>query len=188
MLGGSPISQKSKKQPSVALSSGEAEYRSMCVGAKLSWLTRLLSELQVPSILPIPIKCDSLVAIYIGKNPIFQERTKHIKLDCLFVREKLHEGLISLSHTRTTEQLADLFTKPLPGLHHNHLLGKLRVSSCPPSNLWGGVGLNELVDKVSQSQLELSLVVRQLTFCYHLLQVVVIRAQMVWELLSSIYT
>ena len=46
MLGGSPISWKSKKQPTVALSSAEAEYRSMrAVTAELSWLTRLLSEM-----------------------------------------------------------------------------------------------------------------------------------------------
>jgi len=92
MLRRSPMSWKSKKQPTMALSSVDV-------------LTRLLSELQVPSILPIPLKCDSLAAIYIVKNPVFRERTKHIELDCQFVREKLHEGLISLSHTETTEQL-----------------------------------------------------------------------------------
>jgi len=58
MLGGCPISWKSKKQPTLALSSAEAEYRSMrVVTAELAWLTRLLSELQVPSIIPIPLKC-----------------------------------------------------------------------------------------------------------------------------------
>jgi len=115
------------------------------VTAELSWLTRLLSEPQVPSLLPIPLKCDSLAAIYIAKNPVFHERTKHIELDCHFVREKLHEGLISLSHTKTSDQLADLFTKHLPSLQHTHLLGKLGVSLCPPSNLRGGVGQNALV-------------------------------------------
>ena len=145
MLGGSPISWKSKKQPTVALSSAEAEYRSMrAVTAELSWLTRLLSELQVSSFQPIPVKCDNLAAIYIAKNPVFHERTKHIELDCHFVREKLHEGLISLSHTKSSEQLADLFTKPLPGLQHHHLLDKLGVSSCTPSNLRGGVRIKEV--------------------------------------------
>ena len=140
MMGGSPFSWKSKKQPSVALSPAEVEYRSMrAVTAELSWLIRILSELQVPSILPIPVKSDSLSAISIAKNLVFHERTKHIELDCNFVREKLHEGLISLSHTKTTKQLADLFTKPLPGSQHHHLLGKLGVSSIIPSNLRGGV-------------------------------------------------
>ena len=100
----------------MALSSAEAEYRSMrAVTAELAWLTKILSEFQVPSILPIPVKSDSLAAIYIAKNPVFHGRTKHIELHCHYVREKLLEGLISLSYIRTNEQLADIFTKPLPG-------------------------------------------------------------------------
>jgi len=141
MVGGSPISWKSKKQPTVALSSAEAEYRSMrAVTAEIAWLTRLLSEFQVPFILPIPLKSNSLAAIYIAKNPVFHERTKHIELDRHFVREKLQEGLISLPHICTTAQLADLFTKPLPGPQHHFLLNKLGVFHSPPSNLGGGVG------------------------------------------------
>jgi len=117
MLGGSPISWKSKKQPTVALSSAEAEYRSMrAVTAELSWLTRLFFELQVSPILPIPLESDSLETRYIAKNPLFHERTKHIELDHHFVREKLLEGLISLAYTKTTEQVADIFPKPLPNL------------------------------------------------------------------------
>ena len=101
------------------------------ITTELSWLTRLLSELQVPSILLIPVKSGSLAAIYIAKNPIFHERTKYIELDCHFVREKLHEGLISLSYTKTTEQQADLLTKSLPSLQHHNLLGKLWVAHPP---------------------------------------------------------
>ncbi|KAK1410112.1 hypothetical protein QVD17_36645 [Tagetes erecta] len=136
-LGGSPISWKSKKQPIVSLSSAEAEYRSIRrTTAELSWLTRLLAELQVPNITPIPIKCDSQAAIHIAKNPVFHERTKHIEIDCHFVREKLQEGLINLSHTRTQTQVADLLTKSLPTAQHTVLLGNLSsqnsvlVSSC----------------------------------------------------------
>jgi len=119
LFGGSLISWKSKKQPTVALSSAEAEYRSMrAVTAELAWLTRLFSEFQVPSILPVLVKSDSLAAIYIARNPVFHERTKHIELDCHFVREKLHQGLISLSHVKTAAQLADLLTKPLSRVQH----------------------------------------------------------------------
>ncbi|KAI3515606.1 hypothetical protein L1887_14507 [Cichorium endivia] len=68
----------------------EAEYRSMRrVCSELAWLNRLLYELQVPGLTPIPLRCDNLAAIYIAKNPVFHERTKHIEIDCHFVREKL---------------------------------------------------------------------------------------------------
>ena len=78
----------------MALSSIEAEYTSMrVVTAELSWLTRLLLELLISSIQHMPMKCNSLAAIYIAKNPVFHERTNHVELDYHFVREKLHEGL-----------------------------------------------------------------------------------------------
>ncbi|KAL9995344.1 putative RNA-directed DNA polymerase [Helianthus debilis subsp. tardiflorus] len=131
-LGGSPISWKSKKQATVSLSSAEAEYRSLRrVTSELSWLTRLLAELHVPDITPIPIKCDSQAAIHIAKNPVFHERTKHIELDCHFVREKLQEGLISLTHTRTNTQVADVLTKSLPIAQHSNILGKLGLITPP---------------------------------------------------------
>ena len=139
-LGNTLISWKSKKQATVSLSSAEAEYRSLRrLTAELSWLSRLLSELGLTAITPIPVKCDNLAAIYIAKNPVFHERTKHIELDCHFVRQKLMEGLLSLSYIPTQHQLADICTKPLTGIQHHHILSKLGVSA--PSNLRGGVNM-----------------------------------------------
>jgi len=127
-LGESLISWKSKKQGTVSLSSAEAEYRSLRrVVAELSWLNRLLNELAISSVCPIPVRCDNQAAIYIAKNPIFHERTKHIELDCHFIREKLMAGLISLHHIPTKRQLADVLTKPLTGVLHMDLIGKLGV-------------------------------------------------------------
>ena len=116
----------------MSLSSAEAEYRSMRrLVAELAWLSRLLSELTVLGITPIPLKCDNQAALYIAKNPVFHERTKHIELDCHFVREQLLQGLVSLSHVSTKHQLADIMTKPLNGLTHHSILAKLGVSHPP---------------------------------------------------------
>ena len=110
-LGGSLISWKSKKQGTVSHSSAKAEYRSLRrLVAELAWLSQLLTKLGVDDITPIPVKCDSQAAIYIVKNSIFHERTKHIELDCHFAREKLLAGLISLSHVHTKGQLVDVLT------------------------------------------------------------------------------
>lgn len=99
------------------------------VTAELAWLSRLLTEFDVPNVTPIPLKCDSMPAIYIARNPIYHERTKHVELDCHFVREKLLEGLISLHHVPTQHQIADLFTKSLAERPHHHLLSKLGVGT-----------------------------------------------------------
>jgi len=65
------ISWKSKKQSIVSLSSAEAEYRSLRrVAAELAWLTRLLRELTITSITPIPVKTPNisrLTVILYGK-------------------------------------------------------------------------------------------------------------------------
>ena len=136
-FGHSLISWKSKKQGTIALSSAEAEYRSLRrLVAELTWLSRLLHELTIEDITSIPIKCNNQAAIYIAKNPVFHERTKHIELDCHFVREKLLDGLISLSHVPTQHQLADIFTKSLSGPSHADQLSKLAISNTP--NLRGG--------------------------------------------------
>ena len=70
-----------------------------------------------------------------------------MELDYQFIREKVHEGQISLSYTNTIEQLADLFTKSIPTLQHHALLDKLGVILSTPSDLKGmQVGINKLVD------------------------------------------
>uniref|UniRef100_A0A1S4D5W2 Uncharacterized mitochondrial protein AtMg00810-like n=1 Tax=Nicotiana tabacum TaxID=4097 RepID=A0A1S4D5W2_TOBAC len=113
-FGGSLISWKSKQQHVVSLSSAEAEYRALSkVVAELSWLARWFFDLGVHLSSPIPIFCDSMVAIHISKNPVFHERTKHIELNYHFIHTKLSDGLISLSHINTASQPADVFTKSL---------------------------------------------------------------------------
>jgi hypothetical protein len=77
-----------KKQPTVAKSSTEAEYRSLAMAAaELLWLKSLLLDLHI--FVPSPILyCDNLGATYLAANSVFHARTKHVELDYHFVREK----------------------------------------------------------------------------------------------------
>jgi len=107
-------------------SSTEAEFRSMAsTVAEVVCITELFKELRTKLVQPIQLHCDSKVAIQIAAHPIFHERTKHIDIDCHFVREKLVQGPIKTQYVRTTEQLADLLTKSLCKQQHEYLLNKL---------------------------------------------------------------
>lgn len=118
-LAGAAVSWRAKKQKLVALSTVEAEYIGYSEAAREGiWLQRLLSEMtgEVPS--PISIFCDNQGAIEITKNPKFHERTKHIDIKYHFIRSAYEEDKIDLQYIPTTEQSADIMTKPLPP--HSH--------------------------------------------------------------------
>ena len=90
LLGGTPISWKSKKQSVVSRSSAEAEYRAMAsTVSEILWLRWLLKELELPCDSPTQLFCDNQAARNIANNPIFHERTKHVEMDCYFVRERV---------------------------------------------------------------------------------------------------
>ncbi|WMV35107.1 hypothetical protein MTR67_028492 [Solanum verrucosum] len=79
------------------------------------------------------VYCDSQSTLHIGRNPVFNERTKHIEVDCHFVRNLLQEGLISLHHISSDTQLTDILTKTLTGIRHIATLNKLSVFATPPT-------------------------------------------------------
>ncbi|KAJ4808040.1 Retroelement pol polyprotein-like [Rhynchospora pubera] len=128
MLGESPISWKTKKQQTVSRSSAEAEYRSLAnATCELVWLKSFLQSLGVSHSEPMRLFCDSQAALHIATNPVFHERTKHIELDCHFVRDKIKAGCITAMYIRSGEQLADIFTKALGKQQFHYLLGKLGI-------------------------------------------------------------
>lgn len=63
------------------------------VVAELTWLNRLLHDLGVPPTLLVHVHSDSQAAIHIAKNPFFHKQTKHLELDCHFVRQQFLVGL-----------------------------------------------------------------------------------------------
>nr|KYP64877.1 Copia protein [Cajanus cajan] len=132
LLSDSPISWKTKKQHTVSRSSSEAEYRSMATTTcELKWLKELLSCLGCAHSGPMKLYCDNQAALHIAANPVFHERTKHIEMDCHFVRDELLQGTISTHHVSSHAQPADIFTKALGKTQFDRILSKLGI--CNPS-------------------------------------------------------
>lgn len=128
-LGDSPISWKTKKQPTVSRSSAEAEYRAMAaLICELKWLHGLLRTLGVLLPLPINIFTDSQSALHIARNPVFHERTKHIEVDCHFIRDDVTRGFIHPHFIPSSDQVADLLTKALGHGPFRTQLSKLGVT------------------------------------------------------------
>jgi hypothetical protein len=129
-LGESLISWRCKKQQKVSLSSTEAEYRAMATTTmEIVWLQQLISDMGIHLQNPTRLCCDNKSSIYIARNHTFHERTKHIEMDCHFVREEYLKKTIDLPYVTSEYQLADFFTKALCSPRFNFLLDKLSVMS-----------------------------------------------------------
>ncbi|XP_031265487.1 uncharacterized protein LOC116123885 [Pistacia vera] len=89
-LGGSLISWKTKKQSTIPLSLAKEEYRAMPkTTCEVTWILGLLKDLNLQVETPIKLYCDNKTAKDIAINLVFHERTKHIEIDCHFVRDKI---------------------------------------------------------------------------------------------------
>lgn len=114
LIGGSAVSWASKKQPIVTLSTTEAEYVAATSCAQQAiWLKQVLEEMGSKQDGSIVIWCDNSSTIKLSKNPVFHGRSKHIAVRFHFLRNLAHDGVVKLVHCDTSEQLADMFTKPL---------------------------------------------------------------------------
>ena len=89
MLAGAPISHSSKLQPTVALSSCEAEYMALTEATKEAlWCSRFLNELGFREAnFPILLRGDNQGAIALTDNPEFHRRTKHIEIKWHWIRD-----------------------------------------------------------------------------------------------------
>ena len=73
----------------------------------------MLADMHISQAGPTSLFSDNQAVLKLAKNPVFHERTKHVELHCHYIRQLVEDGSIKLLYVPTSEQPADIFTKPL---------------------------------------------------------------------------
>ena len=113
---GAAVSWKSKRQDVIATSSCHSETIAAFDAAKEAvHLRGLLEFCGYPCEGPTVLEEDNRGAIDLSKYPCHSERTKHWGMYAIWLRAAYERRDIVLEYVATNEQMADCFTKALPG-------------------------------------------------------------------------
>eukprot|EP00253_Pinus_taeda_P032867 PITA_32867 len=109
-----PITWACKKQSAISLSSIEAEYCGVVEASKEAlWLRQILSQFGCQQQHPTTLWCDNQSAIQLCRDPVQDQRSKHIELHMHFIRRLIHDHVLEVKYCSTNDQVAYIFTKAL---------------------------------------------------------------------------
>jgi hypothetical protein len=140
---------------------------------ELTWIKQLLTDMHFTTTSPMKLFCDNQAAHHITSNPVFHARTKHIEVDCHFIRERIPVKR-SRHHSLNEDQLTDVLTKSLEPTPFESNIRKLGLIDIYNLNLRESV-------KNRYSELDLYkwasdtchhrpiIAIKSLQFCYRLL-------------------
>jgi Reverse transcriptase (RNA-dependent DNA polymerase)/gag-polypeptide of LTR copia-type/GAG-pre-integrase domain len=125
-MAGAPVSWSSRRQPTVALSTTEAEYMGMTKAAQQSlWMHSFLSEVGLTQEFPALLYGDNNPAIALCQNEKGHSRAKHIDIRYHYIRELVKSKKLEITYVQTDKNIADIFTKALPRIIHSRLTSQL---------------------------------------------------------------
>jgi len=78
---------------------------------KLITLKQLLKGLKFEDSTQMIMICDNQTALHVVSDLLFHEKTKHIKVDCHLMKEKIEFGKTATVLVNTNDKLANIFTK-----------------------------------------------------------------------------
>ena len=81
------------------------------------------------SLAPTPLAIDNTGAAAIALDPAMRSALKHVSRRHYFVRDMYEAGEVLPTRIGTLDNVADLFTKPLPPERHAMLAARLRRGS-----------------------------------------------------------
>jgi hypothetical protein len=109
-LWGGAVSWQSKRQPSVALATGDAEYIGLAQAAREAvWLRQLLNELGSTQQNATLLYGNNRASLALAQNPMPHSRSKEIDIRYHFLRELVERGVIITKYTPTASMIADGF-------------------------------------------------------------------------------
>ncbi|XP_014661096.1 uncharacterized protein LOC106804451 [Setaria italica] len=94
-------------------------------------LARLLGDLLGKDVEAVELRVDIKSALTLAKNPVFHERSKHIRVKYHFIRGCLEEGSVKANYINTKDQLADLLTKSLRMIKFQELCSGIGMVQLP---------------------------------------------------------
>lgn len=125
MLSDCCVTWNCRRQPTVALSSTEAEYMATCAaGREVMWLRGLLEEVGFAQ-KQTTLFADNQSCILLAKNPVHHSRTKHIDVQHHYIRNLVEENIVDLKFVGTNDNVADVLTKPLTAVKHREFSKKM---------------------------------------------------------------
>ena len=60
-----------------------------------------------------------------SENPVFHDKSKHIKIIYHYINDMVHRGALNLQYVATDEKIADVLTKPLARVKFEYFKEKL---------------------------------------------------------------
>ncbi len=112
---GNPIAWICRKQPAITTSTTEAEFVAVAESSSLILFLKQLSvEVDISMEEPVKLYEDNSSTATLLRSIFHHGRLKHLALRYLKVKELVNNGSIQIRRVQTSQQLADVFTKPLP--------------------------------------------------------------------------
>ena len=119
---GSLVAWSSKKQPTVSLSTAEAEYiAASSTVQEILWMRTLLSEIGHPQTTRTLLHCDNQAAIATATDDKQHTRMKHIDIRHHFIRDQIALGALRMQWCASADQHADILTKALGRILYERL-------------------------------------------------------------------
>lgn len=114
LLNGADISWASKLQPTVAMSTCEAEFVAAAIAAKEGlWLKTLVADF-TGTVNPVKLLVDNQRTLKLIHHPHAYQRTNHIDIAYRFIQDRVERGEIVCEYVETSKMVADCITKAVP--------------------------------------------------------------------------